>query len=112
MAADGEALAQLLEKMGADFRLSLSGRLAEIEAGWGELTRGTPPAGKFEALQRLVHMLAGSAKIFGMPAVSAAARAVELALVSLEARSACMTDEDAAHIGRLLEVLRQSSAES
>jgi HPt (histidine-containing phosphotransfer) domain-containing protein len=112
MAADVEAMDQLLKKMTADFGQALSGRVGEIEAVWGELIRGTPAAGKLAALQRLVHTLAGSAKLFGMPAVSEAARAVELALASVEARASCMTEEDAVHVGRLLEALRQSSCKS
>ena len=80
MAGNREALAQLIAEAAAEYRRTLPGKLAEIEALWLEATQGALSGERYAELRRLIHTLAGSAKTFGLPAVSEAARALELAI--------------------------------
>ena len=67
-------------EMSADYRERLAARLQRIEHLLHELAAGTAPAGQLGELHRELHTVAGSADMFGLPAVAQAARAVEALL--------------------------------
>jgi HPt (histidine-containing phosphotransfer) domain-containing protein len=72
-----EAFQQYLAALSAEYRASLSEKLGHIEHMWVTLCAGSTAAGPMAALHRELHTLAGSAKTFGLPEVSEAARAAE-----------------------------------
>ena len=74
---DPEAFKQYLAALSEQYRASLSEKLAHIEHFWAMLSAGSTAAGPMAALHRELHSLAGSAKTFGLPEVSEAARAAE-----------------------------------
>jgi len=65
------------------FAQRLPTRLASIETLFGRLSPQRWNPDDAQALHRMVHSLSGTAGIFGMPSVSAAARQVEPALFDL-----------------------------
>jgi len=109
MAGDREALARLLAEAASEFRRTLPDRLAEIEVLWLANIKGTLPGEKFEALQRLVHTIAGSARTFGLPAVSEAARVLEVAISSSDGSAGSMPADGVARVRKLVEVLKHSA---
>jgi two-component system OmpR family response regulator len=62
------------DQMDADYRRKLLGRIDRIEQQQRDLAAGTAPAEGLRDLHRELHSIAGSAKMFGLPAVSEAAR--------------------------------------
>ena len=72
-----DAFRKVLEEMSAEYRGSLPDRLLEIDVLWSGLARGAEPVSRMTDLRRLLHTIAGSAKTFGLPGVSAAAKAAE-----------------------------------
>jgi HPt (histidine-containing phosphotransfer) domain-containing protein len=108
LVADPEKLARMLAEMQAEYRLALPMKFAEIESLWQRVTAGEAPAAKFEELSRLTHTIAGSAGTFGLMAVSAAARALEVALAPLCGEEGATTPEDVDQIGSHIEALKQS----
>jgi HPt (histidine-containing phosphotransfer) domain-containing protein len=109
LVADPEELARMLAEMQAEYRLALPMKLAEIEDLWRGAVAGKATAVKFEELSRLAHPIAGSAGTFGLMAVSAAARALEVALAPLCGHEAATTPGDVDRIGSLIEALKQST---
>ena len=85
MAGDPQSAAALeaIRMLSADYRARLPARLDEIEQVWRTLSA---PCWNEEAardLHRAVHGVTGSARIFGLPEVSDAARALESDLQAL-----------------------------
>ncbi len=72
--------------MQADYAAKLPERIAGIEQLWSGLPAAGLAAAELEELIRAVHGIAGSGAIFGMAAVSDAARNLELHLESIRAR--------------------------
>lgn len=70
-----DALQEFLAQQRAEYRASLPGRLALLEAGWERAAAGDPDA--LKDLERCAHGLAGSAGTFGLAAIGQAARALE-----------------------------------
>jgi HPt (histidine-containing phosphotransfer) domain-containing protein len=66
-----------LEEISAEYRGGLPARFARLEALRSGLAAGTTPAARIADLRRELHSLAGSAKTFGFPALTDAARAAE-----------------------------------
>jgi HPt (histidine-containing phosphotransfer) domain-containing protein len=64
----------------AEYRASLPPRLARIDALVAALAAGSATAAQRRELERELHAIAGSGKTFGLPAVSAAAKAAEALL--------------------------------
>lgn len=85
----------LLEEMRAEYVQNLRARLVRIESLWREM--GSDGQAR-EELLRIVHLIAGSAGTFGLPAVGEAAFELESQL-----QEGCATE---AAIRRLLEVAR------
>lgn len=78
---DPDAFAQYLAALSAEYRESLVEKMAHIDLLWKDLpvrsTAGSTAHGPLATLHRELHTLAGSAKTFGLPEVSVAARAAE-----------------------------------
>ncbi len=69
-----EAFQQALASLSAEYREGLPARLQEVDALWTAAQAGAQPP---EALRRALHSIAGSARTFGLPETSTAARAAE-----------------------------------
>lgn len=74
---DPETFRKYLSALSADYRATLTEKLLHIDQMWKELTAGSTAPGPLKTLHRELHTLAGSAKTFGLPAVSEAARVAE-----------------------------------
>ena len=66
-----------LEALRAEYRADLRPKVESLEALRGSLAAGAAPASGMQELYRGLHSIAGSAKTFGLPEVSEAARAAE-----------------------------------
>lgn len=75
--SEEDDFARELAELGAAYRTGLAAKLAHLEALRGGLESGRLPAERVGELQRELHSIAGSAKTFGLPAVTDAARAGE-----------------------------------
>jgi len=106
-------LAAALAELAVEYRTKLGPRLDALDALHAELAAGQGEAGrnqKLQDLRRELHTIAGSAKTFGLPAVTEAARAGEHFLDPLcDAGKAPGVAEWAA-LKTLLEALRQAAA--
>jgi len=123
---------QQLASLNAEFSVSLPEKIAEIETCWANLEQrparrehrnarshsskeeGRAPARQSEAqrdrqvelkreLHRALHSLAGSAQLFGFPALGEAARRAEAALASRDAGAAKLVREE---MQRALKIMR------
>lgn len=74
---DPETFKKYLSALSADYRATLTEKLMHIDQMWKELTAGSTAFGPMTTLHRELHTLAGSAKTFGLPEVSEAARVAE-----------------------------------
>jgi HPt (histidine-containing phosphotransfer) domain-containing protein len=81
---------------------SLPAKRRELAAAWAALAAGSTTDQALEHLRHLAHRLAGSAGLYGLPEISAAARSLEETTRSLLARSRA---ERSAHIAGLRELL-------
>ncbi len=86
MAVPADPLSQKIAILRAEYAAKLPGRIAEIEQVWSRLLAAGHPAAELDDLVRTVHGIAGSGAIFGMAAVSGAARELEVYLESIRAR--------------------------
>lgn len=109
MPADPQAYQRMLAEMTAEYRSALPEKLSHIVSLWKELTSGDWSPTKCEELHRGAHTIAGAAKTFGLPAVSAAARSLEEALEPLGGSGKADSD-DLRRIGALVEALRNAAA--
>ena len=66
-----------LAALRAEYRDDLKPRIAALEALRADLASGAAPAARIRELHRGLHSIAGSAKTFGLPTVSDAAREAE-----------------------------------
>ena len=92
-----------LEALRAEYRADLRPRLEGLETLRRALAAGEPPATGMRELYRGLHSIAGSAKTFGLPEVSEAARAAERYLEPHCAAGAPLPDWD--ELRRLLDAL-------
>ena len=65
------------EDLAREYCLNLQAKLARIEQLRAAMAGGSAPLAQVADLQRELHSVAGSAQVFGLPAVSEAARAAE-----------------------------------
>lgn len=100
----------MLAEMTAEYRSALPHKLSHIEALWKELVSGEWSPERYEELRRSAHTIAGAAKTFGLPAVSEAARALELALENFGDGKA--GSENLRGVGALVEALQNAVAPS
>ncbi|MDX1376322.1 MAG: Hpt domain-containing protein [Burkholderiales bacterium] len=75
--SDADDLAAELAALATEYRAKLAGRLDSLDACAAELPAGPARTARLADLRRELHPLAGSARTFGLPAVSAAARDAE-----------------------------------
>jgi HPt (histidine-containing phosphotransfer) domain-containing protein len=101
-----DAFKEKMAQLNAEYRGALPGKFADIDALWAKRA----DAGALADLHRLLHTMAGSAKVFGFAALGAAAREVEDVLTPLVKGGGGAPDaKDLSRIERLFEVLRQSA---
>ena len=100
-----DALKAKLAALNAEYRDALPGKFADIDALWAKRA----DAGALADLHRLLHTMAGSAKVFGFAALGAAAREVEGVLTPLVKGGSPPDAKDLSRIEGLFEVLRQSA---
>lgn len=104
-----DAFKQYLAKLSAEYRSGLPGKLAEIDALGQAVIGGGANMELLADLQRKLHTLAGSAKTFGFPAVSTAARAAENFLDPICDSGAMPGDAERGSLGTLLDALGKST---
>jgi two-component system, OmpR family, response regulator len=97
-------------EMDADYRRKLPARLDRIEIEQRDLAAGTAPASGLRDLHRELRSIAGSAKMFGLPAVSEAARAAEAFLEPFDAGGNTPAAGEWAAFKLLLERLRSAAS--
>lgn len=100
-----EAFKAQMAQFNAEYRAALPGKLADIMALWSRASEREA----LTELHRLLHSLAGSAKVFGLAPVSAAAREVENALAPFVKDAATPAGDDSTRIAGLLEGLHKAA---
>jgi HPt (histidine-containing phosphotransfer) domain-containing protein len=96
-----ESLERELKELRADYRAGLPARLARLRALLAD-------AGGMGALRRELHKIAGSAKTFGLPAATEAARAAEAYLLARSDPDAAPSAAERAQLAALLDKLAQA----
>jgi HPt (histidine-containing phosphotransfer) domain-containing protein len=94
------------EDLAREYRLNLLAKLARIEQLRSALAGGSAPPAEVADLLRDLHSIAGSAQVFGLPAVSDAARAAEHYVAEQCSGSARPGPAQWAELRALLEKLR------
>jgi len=110
MTDHSEAMPEALALLHQDYAVRLPGKLADIEALWNRIAAGEAPANALFEVVRATHSLAGSASIFGWPAVGEAARAVEELLAPLLSSASQPGPEEFARGTELMTLLRNSAS--
>jgi diguanylate cyclase (GGDEF)-like protein len=103
--ADNSGFDATLRALAANYAAELPAKLAEIASMFRAACEGGPDAASLQLLHRQVHSLNGSAKTFGFPVVSDAARKFELALVPYFTSPASLDRVAAADLRVLLDAL-------
>jgi len=103
-----EFKAKLLE-MQAKFKVSLPGRLEEIDTVWERVLCDTDVTENLVLLHRLVHTLTGSAGTFFYNQLSKESRALEIVLKGLENEKISPTSEQVDQVSSLLKSLDAAS---
>ena len=98
----------MLAEMKAEYSRALPEKLAQIESLWGAIVAGAWSAAGRAELVRGAHTIAGSAKTFGLPAVSEAARSLGEAVEQLDVNSAAESN-DLRRIAGLIDALRMAA---
>jgi HPt (histidine-containing phosphotransfer) domain-containing protein len=110
MSPEEKQMADMLEKLRADYSASLPGKLERIEALWSDLVAGRAELTQLEDLLRMAHTIAGSGATFGQPAVSQAARELELFLAPHCRNGALPDTQGRGTVVRLVQSLRAAVA--
>ena len=109
---DPDAFKYYLAALSAEYRESLVEKMANIDQMWNSLTAGSTAHGPMATLHRELHTLAGSAKTFGLPGVSVAARAAEHFIEPYSSVGALPAAPNLAEFEALLEALRETARPS
>jgi HPt (histidine-containing phosphotransfer) domain-containing protein len=107
---DKDEFRRQMEVFSAEYRASLPGKLAEVDALWTQIADGAQQPDTCSELLRRLHTLAGSAKTFGFPDLGTAARTAETFLAPYCRDGLLPQDGDRHAFSRLLAALRQSAA--
>lgn len=102
-----ESLERELEALRAEYRASLGPRIARLRALIAEAAGGESAA-RMSELRRELHTIAGSAKTFGLPAATNAARAAETYLQARAFPEAAPSAAEQVELEALLEQLTQA----
>jgi chemotaxis protein histidine kinase CheA len=100
----------VLEQLSAEYRGSLPDKVAELDALWRAVLGGGAIRERLHELHRALHTIAGSAKVFGLSAVTEAARAGETALELCLTQGTMPEAAARAEVERVFEVLKQCAA--
>jgi diguanylate cyclase (GGDEF)-like protein len=111
--SDPDSIREQLSALRAAYVEQLPARLRACEALWAECRRapdGATAGSAFEPLRRTVHGMAGAGTTFGLPAVSSAARALDILLQTIEDAHGPATADETARVEALLDALREAAA--
>ncbi len=101
-----------LMEMSAQYAAALPSKVADIATRLGALSNGSADEAAVEQLHRLVHSLSGSARTFGLAAVSETARKIELVLAVHTKTKSAPTPEEILNLNEFLEQLKRVAGES
>src|SRR6185369_8912367 len=101
-----EEFARALEQLSMEYRAAIPQKLEAIEAHW-RCAGEQPP----EALRQALHTLAGSAKTFGLGALTEAASAAETFLDPCCDRRAALTAGERTELEGLLNAVKRAAIE-
>lgn len=99
-----DAFKEKLAQLNAEYRDALPAKFSEIDALWGRY----PDAGALADLHRLLHTMAGSAKVFGCAALGGVAREAENALAPIVKEGGAPDAQFQQRFDALLQALRQA----
>lgn len=99
-----------IESLRAEYRAGLPDRLREIDGLWRGLADGSVQPGRLVELRRALHLLAGSARTFGIAGVSEAALAAEGWIEPYCERRSVPGPAARPEFQRLLDALNQTAA--
>lgn len=102
---NSDAFRAQLAQLNAEYRAALPAKIAVIDALWARQADGAA----LGELHRLLHTIAGSARVFGLAALGVAAREAENALVPLVEAGSLPDADCRARIDALLEAFRQAA---
>ena len=108
-AMDSPEIGKRIAVMQAEYAAKLPARIAEIEQRWDALLAAGLPAAELEELVRTVHGIAGSGAIFGLAAVSGAARELELYLESIRARGGPAGTAESERVAALIAAIKDAA---
>jgi diguanylate cyclase (GGDEF)-like protein len=104
---DAEHLLQAeLDRLNRGYRARLPEKIAALEAAWSKALNSPAPTEYLADLHLQAHSLAGSGATYGQPALSAAARRLELALKELIQTGPAGFEAEKAAIQALLELVK------
>jgi len=106
---DADEIAAELAVLSAEYRARLAPRLDALDALAAQLASGQGADAGLQDLHRELHTIAGSAKTFGLPAVSVAARAGERYLEPFCETGAAPSAAQWSALFALLAALRKSA---
>lgn len=106
MADPYQQLEAELEKLRQSYRASLPEKVADLEAAWLRFLSSSTQTGVLEDFHLKAHSLAGSGATYGLPALSTAARRLELALKELLQAGPHSFEPKKAAIQELFEALK------
>jgi len=107
--SDAENLAAELARLSAEYRVTLARRLDALDAIAVALSANRAGAEELRELHRALHSISGSARTFGLPAVSEAARAGEALLDPWCDGRVTPQAEDWAALTDILSALREAA---
>lgn len=107
--SDADELAAELARLSAEYRVTLARRLDALDEIAVALSAEQAGTDSLRELRRALHSITGSAKTFGLPSVSEAARAGEALIAPWCEGRATPQAEDWAALKDLLSALRKAA---
>jgi len=105
-----DELSQIVAKLRADYAEQLPATFTKMENLWRGLAAEELPVSGVVELTRMAHSITGAGTTFGLPAVSRAARDLELFLDPFSASGRLPSGAERETVSVLLVALRQSAA--
>ena len=107
---------ELHKALSAEYREGVPGRLAELDRLWGEFLKSsatdTLAAELLTEIRRHLHSIAGSARTFGLPGLTEAAREAEVFIEPWCETGDPPAPERRAAFERLLDALKRSALQT
>lgn len=105
-----DKLSQTIAKLRAEYAEQLPTTLTQMENLWQGLAAEELPVSRLAELARMAHSITGAGTTFGLPAVSRAARELELFLDPFADSDRLPGGAEREAVSALLAALRQSAA--